>query len=66
MITLYSTNCPRCNVLAQKLTEKGVDFEICEDVDEMIRRDFTSAPMLEVDGNIMNFMEAINWLNGKD
>lgn len=66
MVTLYSTDCPRCKVLAQKLTEKGVDFEICKDVDKMIRRDFTSAPMLEVDKNTMDFMEAINWLNGKD
>jgi len=65
-IVLYSTNCPRCKVLAQKLSDKGIAFGISEDVDEMIQRGFKSAPVLEVDGEFMDFTAAINWVNNKE
>ena len=32
-VILYSTNCPRCNVLKKKLEEKKVEFDISNDVD---------------------------------
>ena len=60
---LYSTGCPKCNVLKTKLTQKGVDFKLIEDADAMISKGFTSAPMLEVDGNAMDFMDAVKWVN---
>ena len=60
---LYSTGCPKCNVLKKKLTQKGVDFKLIEDADAMISKGFMSAPMLEVDGNVMNFMDAVKWVN---
>lgn len=60
---LYSTGCPKCNVLKTKLTQKGVDFKLIEDADAMISKGFMSAPMLEVDGNVMNFMDAVKWVN---
>lgn len=28
----------------------------------LIQKGFKSVPMLEVDGNIMNYLEAINWV----
>lgn len=60
---LYSTGCPKCNVLKKKLTQKGVDFKLIEDADAMISKGFMSAPMLEVDGNAMDFMDAVKWVN---
>lgn len=60
---LYSTGCPKCNVLKTKLTQKGVDFKLIEDADAMINKGFMSAPMLEVDGNAMDFMDAVKWVN---
>ena len=60
---LYSTGCPKCNVLKTKLTQKGVDFKLIEDADAMISKGFMSAPMLEVDGNAMDFMDAVKWVN---
>ena len=65
-VTLYSTNCPRCKVLAQKLTDKSVEFSISDDVDEMIRRGFRSAPVLDVDGESMDFSTAIKWVDSKE
>lgn len=65
-VTLYSTHCPRCNVLETKLGMAGVSYEIVEDEDVMINKGFTSSPMLEVDDKIMDFSAAIKWLNGME
>ena len=63
-VTLFSTNCPKCNVLEKKLNIYGIDYKLVTDVDEMAKRGFMSAPMLEVDGKVMNFIEAVKWVNG--
>ena len=60
-IVLYSTNCPKCKVLEKKLDSIGVDYTIVTDEDLMISKGFSSAPMLEVDGNIMDFGNAVRW-----
>ena len=65
MVVLYTTNCPRCIVLEKKLKQKGIEFEARTDfyVKEMIKKGFASAPLLEVDGEIMAFNEANQWIN---
>ena len=62
-VILYTTHCPKCNVLTTKLKSKGVDYEEITDVDVMRDKGFMSAPMLKVDGKIMTFAEAIKWVN---
>ncbi len=62
-VILYTTHCPKCKVLTAKLKAKGVNYEEVTDVDVMRDRGFMSAPMLEVDGKIMTFVEAIKWVN---
>lgn len=64
MITLYSTHCPRCVVLEAKLKQQGVDFVLNENEEEMRQKGFLSAPMLEVNGNVMDFKKAVEWVNG--
>lgn len=61
-IVLYSTNCPRCQVLKRKLEEKGVDFELETNVDKMLDLGIEIAPVLFVDGNLMDFGKAIKWI----
>ena len=61
-VILYSTGCPKCNVLKTKLTEKGIQFDVIEDVDLMQQKGFMEAPMLEVGESIMNFSDAIAWM----
>ena len=63
-IVLYSTNCPKCNVLKNKLDAENVDYELVENEDVMIQKGFMSAPMLEVDGQVMDFITAVKWVNG--
>ncbi len=62
-VTLYSTDCPKCKVLEKKLDDSGVAYETEKDIDIMLEKGFISAPMLEVDGVIMNFKEGIEWIN---
>ena len=64
-VTLYTTHCPRCEVLKKKLDNAGIKYAIVEDEKKMLDKGFTSAPMLEVDGEIMDFMKANSWVNGR-
>ena len=66
MITLYSTNppCPKCKVLHEKLKQTGRGFSTIEDTELIEQMGFKTAPILEVDGQHMDFAEAIAWLKG--
>ena len=60
-ITLYTTHCPKCKTLAERLEKKNIVFETCEDIKVLISKGFRTAPMLEVDGQLMDFNTAILW-----
>ena len=62
-VTLYSTHCPKCIMLEKKLNMAGVDFTVFDDADEMLNRGFAEIPMLEVDGKLLGFKEAVDWVN---
>lgn len=62
MIKLYTTHCPKCKVIEKKLAQKGIEYTEVTDKDEMINRGFKSAPVLEVDGKILNFGDANRWI----
>ena len=62
-ITLFTTHCPRCKVLAKKLEQKGLKYNEVTDVEYMQELGFTTTPMLAVDCDIMDFKEAVDWLN---
>lgn len=63
MITLYSTHCPRCRVLETKLTQKNIEFNVVTDVNKMELLGIQSVPVLEVDGKLLNFTDAVTWVN---
>ena len=65
MVTLYSTGCPRCKVLEKKLTQKNIEFELKTDFDvhAFLEKGFSSVPLLEVDGEILTFEKANQWIN---
>lgn len=62
-VTIYTTNCVQCKALESLLKRKSVEFSRCDDVDLMLQMGMTSAPHLEVDGNLMNYGEALKWVN---
>lgn len=61
-IILYSTHCPRCNVLKTKLLQKKIPFIENNNVDEMTELGLQSAPALCIDGIILDFTEAVEWI----
>ena len=62
-VVLYSTHCPRCNVLEKKLQQKNIQYEEVNDVEIMMEKGYMSAPILEVDDASMNFKESVDWIN---
>lgn len=62
-VILYTTHCPKCIVLEKKLKSKNIEYTENMDTDLMISKGFLSTPMLEVDGNIMDFKAANTWIN---
>lgn len=60
---LYSTNCVNCKALERLLDQRGLVYEKCEDMEEMMRLGIQSAPVLEVDGVLLLFYQAVNVLN---
>ena len=61
-VILYSTGCPKCQVLTKKLDAAGISYTVITNVDEMLALGIKSAPMLEADGNLMDFPKANAWL----
>lgn len=64
-VILHSTNCPKCNILEKKLTDKNIDFIKNEnvDIDKMISMGYTTAPILQIDDIYMEFSDANRWIN---
>lgn len=62
-VTLYTTNCPQCHVLEQKLMQKKLLYNKVTDIEIMKEKGFLSAPMLEVDGVTMNFKDAYHYID---
>lgn len=64
-IILYSTGCPRCDVLKKKLLEKNVKYTEITSVDDMLALGIKEVPVLSVDSVLMNFRRAVEWLNNQ-
>lgn len=62
-VVLYSTHCPKCNVLKKKLKQKNISYEEVNDIEKMKEKGYLSVPVLEVDGVSMDFKTASDWIN---
>ena len=62
-IVLYSTGCPKCNVLETKLNNKNIKFDVVTDEEVMQNKGFMSLPMLEDNVEELDFMQALRWTN---
>lgn len=61
-IVFYSTGCPKCKVLKRKLDEKQIEYSENGSVEQMLSMGIMAAPALSVNGEILNFNKALNWL----
>lgn len=62
-IVLFSTGCPKCRVLLKKLDSKGLDYTENKSVEEMQELGITSAPVLKVGEELLDFKSAIRWVD---
>lgn len=61
MVILYSNNCPRCRILKSQLDRKGIKYEVSDDFTKLIEAKIMSAPVLEVNGQLLTFDEAMKY-----
>ena len=61
---LYTTkDCPRCKVLKMKLDKKNIQYDEVQDIDVLISKGIKQAPILEVDGELMDLSKANTFIN---
>lgn len=63
MPILYSTRCPKCQILEKKLAQKGIEYTEVNDMPSMLDMGLQSVPWLEVNGQMMDFNQANQWIN---
>ena len=63
-IIMYTLpKCGYCEALKSALKMRDIHFEINQDVDEIASLGFQSVPQLKVGNKIMNYKQAIEWIN---
>jgi len=62
-IVVYTIGCPKCKILEKKLDDAGINYSKIEDEKLMIAKEIESVPVLEVNGETMDFAKAIKWVN---
>ena len=66
MIILYTTHCPRCKVLETKLKNKGLNYSVVDNENEITNLGILSVPVLNVDDVFYQFKEANDWINQQE
>lgn len=59
MITLFSTGCPKCRILEQKLNQSNINYTISDDIQQVIDAGFMAAPVLKIDDKYYDFGSAV-------
>ena len=63
-MTLYTTaNCPRCKMLKMKLATKNIEYNEVSDIEVLLSKGIKQAPMLEVNGELLNLSKANDYIN---
>ena len=62
-VILYSTNCPKCKGLVSKLDSKNIKYVTISNIDTILAKNIQTVPVLEIDGQLLEFKEAVDWVN---
>lgn len=62
MVIMYTTHCPQCKVLEKMLNDKKIEYTQITDIDIMKSKGIQSVPYLEVEGELKNFKESMEWV----
>ena len=68
MIKLYVTDsCGKCKILKKKLDDKGIEYEIEDDVSVVLAKakeiGVSTVPIIYKDGKLVRFTEMMQWVN---
>ena len=58
-MTLYSTGCPSCRLLKEKLDKFGKQYDLVTDKNIMRDKGIDKVPVLEVGGTLYSFKDAL-------
>lgn len=64
VVVLYSIGCPKCGVLERKLNEANITYSLNTDVRKMRDLGIDAVPVLSVDGKLLQFSDAVDWIKG--
>ena len=71
-IVFYSTHCPHCRAVEIMLKKKNIQYEEIyidpnkpEEVQVMLDLGLQSAPGLVVNGQVMDYNQALSWIRGQ-
>lgn len=62
-IILYTTHCPKCNILKAKLDEKNITYIEYDNIEFMKDMGITTVPVLNIDNELLGFKAAVDWVN---
>lgn len=62
-IILYTTHCPKCSVLEKKLAKKNIEYTEFTSVQDMLNMGINTVPVLSVNGELLSFEKANQWIN---
>lgn len=62
-IILYTTHCPKCNILKAKLDEKNISYTEYDNIEFMKDMGITTVPVLNVNNKLLEFKSAVDWVN---
>jgi len=65
LTVLYSTGCPQCIVLKEKLKAANINYIEVTDKDTILAKGITRIPVLEVEGIKMELSAANEWIKSR-
>ena len=65
-VIMYTTHCPQCKVLEKMLNDKKIEYTQITDINIMKSKGIQSVPYLEVEGELKNFKESMEWIKNAD
>lgn len=64
MVKIYTLDgCPKCEILKKKLAQHKVEFNECKDREAMALLGIAACPVLEVNGQLLRYAQAVSWVN---
>lgn len=62
-ITVYSTGCPKCEILKRKLNDKNMEYTEVTDITALNEKNIRHVPVMEIGGKYLDFNESIKLIN---